>query len=289
VDVDGGVFAEETEVIFEAIEVLSAADCVGDVLIEGLDADFELKGAWWKLDDPLPQGVGEPVGDHLEVQEEIGAIAFEEESEDGAAGFDVQIERAINELERFDATREESFEGREEAGKRKGANCGVEGREAELAREGAAAGGFDIDDAMGDVVVGVEVVRQAELVQVRQGRVDEFGAGALMIEEVMAEAWESKVGFAGDDVIGELNDGLVRGFMGDFGAAEDDEETWAKPFKECDEFGGGCDVPDVDAEAKDERICLEDAFGDIERALLEIELDELGTGLEGTEVSEEVA
>jgi hypothetical protein len=127
VDVDGGVFAEETEVIFEALEVLAPADSVGDLVIEGLDADFELEGAWREAGDPIPEGVGEPVGDHFEMEEEIGSIAFEEEGEDGAAAFDVQIERAIDELERFDAAREEPFEGWEKAGEREGADCGVEG------------------------------------------------------------------------------------------------------------------------------------------------------------------
>jgi hypothetical protein len=289
VDVDGGLFAEEAEVIFEALEILASADSVGDFEIEGLDADFELECAWWETDDPFPQGVGEAVGDHLEVEEEIRAIVFEEEGEDGAAAFDVKIERTIDELERLDAARKEAFEGWEKAGERECADCGVQGRETEFAREGAAAGGFYIDDAMGDVVVGVEVVRQGELVQVRQGGVDQFKVGAMVIEEVMAEAREGKVGFACDDVIGELNDGLERGFVGDFGAAEDDEEIRAKTFKECDEFGGRCDVPDVDAEAEYARIGLEDAFGDIERALLEIELEELGLGLEGAEVGEEIA
>jgi hypothetical protein len=142
---------------------------------------------------------------------------------------------------------------------------------------------------MGDVVVGVEVVRQAEPVQVGQGRVDQFKVGAIVIEDVVAEAGEGEVGFAGDDVIGELNDGLEGRFVGDFGSAQDDEEIWAKTFEECDELRGGRDVPDVDAEAEDTRIGLQDAFGDIERALLEIELEELRLRLEGTEVSEEIA
>lgn len=66
-------------------------------------------------------------------------------------------------------------------------------------------------------------------------------------EELLAEGGEGEIGFAGDDVVGEVAEGLGFGFVGDFRAAENDREMGGEAFEEADELGGLVDVPDVDA------------------------------------------
>src|SRR5204863_6496415 len=100
VDMDARLRAEEMEVVGELDGVLPPADELAHLVIETLDADLELQCARWKLRNELARRRGQPVGDHLEVDKQAGLISFEEELEDCPAGLEVQIERAIHELER---------------------------------------------------------------------------------------------------------------------------------------------------------------------------------------------
>ena len=53
-----------------------------------------------------------------------------------------------------------------------------------------------------------------------------------------AKLGKSKVGFAGDDVVGEARDFLLVGFVADFGAAENDDEGGTELFEKTDEDEG---------------------------------------------------
>ncbi len=79
------------------------------------------------------------------------------------------------------------------------------------------------------------------------------------------------------------------GLVTDLGAAEDDDEVWAELAEEGDEFGGGADIPDVDADADEGGVEGEDLFGDVDGALVDVEFADGGVGLEFGEVGEEVA
>ncbi len=103
-----------------------------------------------------------------------------------------------------------------------------------------------------------------------------------------ADFGKLQVGFAGDDVIGELDDGLTVGFVADFRAAEDDDELGANAFEGGNEFGGGGDVPDVNAEADDLRRFGEEGFGDFDGALVNVELEQFGARAEVAEIGEQV-
>ena len=100
---------------------------------------------------------------------------------------------------------------------------------------------------------------------------------------------EGEVGFAGDDVVGEVADFLFGGFVADFGSAEDDDGLGAETFEVGDELGGGGDVPDVDADSDDFWILREDGFEDVDGALVDVEFEDGGTGGEGAEVGQEIA
>src|SRR5439155_3335148 len=94
-----GLVPQKAKVIFQPLIVLAALDQIADFLVEGLDADLELERAPRKLRDHRAQGFGQPVGDHFKMEEMSGLIAFEEEFQDGPADGEVEVERAIHELE----------------------------------------------------------------------------------------------------------------------------------------------------------------------------------------------
>jgi hypothetical protein len=107
VDVDTGLAPEEAQVLLNLSVVLSAADALRDFFVEGLYADFKLERAWRELADQLAQSLGQAIGDHLEVQEQAGHVALQEELEDSAADVEVEVEGAIHELEMANAALEE--------------------------------------------------------------------------------------------------------------------------------------------------------------------------------------
>jgi hypothetical protein len=50
-----------------------------------------------------------------------------------------------------------------------------------------------------------------------------------------------------------------------------------KSAKDCHKFGRGSDIPNINSETEDERIRGENSFGDIERALIDIEFSNSGS------------
>ena len=90
---------------------------------------------------------------------------------------DVEIERAVNELELLHTAIEQALQLFEQGGQRNLPDGNVERRQAELARERTAARGLDVNDAMRDVVVGVKIVGQGDLGKFRQFGGNDFGAG----------------------------------------------------------------------------------------------------------------
>ena len=76
---------------------------------------------------------------------------------------DVEIERAVNELELLQSAIQQLLHFAEEFVQRNLPHRNVERRQAELAGERAAARRLDINDAMRDVVISVKVVGQGYL------------------------------------------------------------------------------------------------------------------------------
>ena len=175
----------------------------------------------------------------------------------------------------------------EEAVERELAHGNVEGRKAELAGERATTGGLDVDDPVGAVAIVVEVVRELELDGIGDRCVEDV-RGLRPGDELTAEISEGEVGLAGDDVVGEGGDLLQIGLVADLGSAEDDDEVWVETTEDRDQFGGGPDVPDVDTQSEDGRSSHEDLLGDVERALVDVELADRGKGLEIAEIGQEI-
>ena len=93
----------------------------------------------------LPQRLRQPVGDHLEVQEHrVRSLQLSRKNCRMAADVEVQVERAVDELELPHAAREQRVHlGQERLERRRPG--GVERRQAELALERAAARRFDVE------------------------------------------------------------------------------------------------------------------------------------------------
>ena len=99
VDMHACLPAKETEIIFQPSVVLPAADVHGNLRVEGLDAYLELQGSRRKFRDHFAQRLRQSVRYHFEMDKQSGTMAFQEEFQDGLARGDIEVERAIDELE----------------------------------------------------------------------------------------------------------------------------------------------------------------------------------------------
>src|SRR5262249_23634759 len=86
VQINAGLVAEEVKIFFEALIILPALDEDTNLLIKGLDADFELQRAGREAGDDGSQRFRQPVRDHFEVEEMAWLVTLEEKLEDGFAG-----------------------------------------------------------------------------------------------------------------------------------------------------------------------------------------------------------
>src|ERR1017187_1970209 len=90
-------------------------------------------------------------------------------------------------------------------------------------------------------------------------------------------------------MVGQLNDGLVFGFITDLRSAKNDFDVRPDAFDGGYNFDRGRDVPDVNAEADEFRIAREEDFRDVERTLIDVELHEARARPERAEIGQQVA
>ncbi len=103
-----------------------------------------------------------------------------------------------------------------------------------------------------------------------------------------AKLREGQVPFAGDNVVGQLHDWLRLGLETDLRSAQHNHEVGTQPFEGGDDFRCRRNAPDVNPKPNDFRTLCQECFDDVERALVEVKLDEGGVGLQWAEVSEQV-
>ena len=142
---------------------------------------------------------------------------------------------------------------------------------------------------MRDVLVVVEIVRQRELRELGSGGRDYFGRRPFACEQPTADLGEHQVRFAGDDVIGQLRDGLSFGLMADLRPAHDERDVRSHSFESRDDFGRRRYIPDVNSQADDFGISRQNGFGDIDRALVDIELDDGCAAAQRAKIGEQAA
>ena len=279
VDVYARLAPEEPQVLREFRVVLPAADSGGDVVVERLYAHLELQRPGREPADWLPQRLGQPVGDHLEVQEQPRPVPVEEELEDRPAGVEVQVERAVHELEPCDAPVEQAAHLAQERLERDVSDRHVERGQAELAPERAAPGRLDVDHAIGDVLVVVEGIRQHQPGRVGQlprhdlhQRPRPAALARAAAEERFAEARERDVRLAGHDVVRQRDDLLAVRLVADLRPAQHDDDVRPQPLEVRDELQRLRRVPDVHPDADHPRPRRQDRLQHVERPLVDVEL-----------------
>src|SRR5216684_2221650 len=136
-NVNACFIAEKSKVVVETSVILMAADvlCCGG--IKGLNTDFKLQCARRKLRDDLPQGLRQPVRNHLEMHKQSRPKMIQKELENRPARRRIQIEGAIHELELLRPAVEQILQLLEQHWKGKLTNRHVERRQAKLTKEGA--------------------------------------------------------------------------------------------------------------------------------------------------------
>ena len=102
------------------------------------------------------------------MQEQPLVQPLQKEIQNPRADLGVEVECAIHELEMAHAPRVKRFQFGEKGFQRKRPGGLIQRRQAEFAAERTTARGFDVDQSMGDVLVGIEPVGQGQLVQRRR-------------------------------------------------------------------------------------------------------------------------
>jgi hypothetical protein len=223
------------------------------------------------------------------MNEEPGALAVEKKLQQRFASGEIEIESAIHELELSHTAMEKFLKIFEQCRQRKLANRNIERRKAKLASERAATRRLDVDDAVSDVFVVVEFVRRRELRKVGQFGGDDFRGEFFPGEQTAAHLGEFQVSLAGDDVIGCANDRLTITLETDFGSAKNNDQVRAKLFKQRDEFGGRCDIPDVNTKAEDFGIFGKERLGDFGDRLVDIEFQQSGARTKFAEIRQQIS
>jgi hypothetical protein len=142
---------------------------------------------------------------------------------------------------------------------------------------------------MRDVIVAVKMIRQPEPGDVRQFGGNYFFRWCLIAQQQGAHFTEFEIGLAGDDIIRQGHDGLRLQFVTHLGTAKDNDRFRGHTLDGRNDFAGFLHVPDVNAKANDARLPGQQHFGDVERALVNIELHDAGARLQVAKVRHQIA
>src|SRR5438445_12550648 len=138
------------------------------------------------------------------MEEEAGLIAIQEKLQQSSAGIEIQIEGAIDELELPYPSFQKPFQLCEKRFQRDLPHRNIQRGQAKLATEWTAARGLNVNNAVRDVFVIVNIVGQDELVELRQLGWNDFCARRIAREQLTENLRELQIRFAGDDIISKL-------------------------------------------------------------------------------------
>ena len=206
-----------------------------------------------------------------------------------ATVFKVEVEGAIHEFDTFHTAREQALEFRAQARPVEYAYAGVNGRDAILAAERAAARGLEIGEACREIMVGIERIGQRQPHGIGWRGVDDFLAQRRAGEHSAAKVGEGEVGFAADDEVGERRQQMRFGLVADLRAAEDECEPWCGAAQRGEQRGSLRHIPDINTEADNARRMLKNFLCRRSGRRLEIEFQQGGVGPELTEIGLQIA
>src|SRR5258706_10265382 len=205
-NVNAGPLAKKTKVVLQLAKILAAADQFADTFAKRLHSNFKLQRARRKLRDQFAQRLREPVGDHLEVEEQSRLIPFQEKLQQRPARAQVQVEGAIDKFEMLHAAIEQPLQFRQQRRQGRLPHRNIERRKAEFAAKRTAARSFDVNHPMRYVAFVVELVRQHKLAELRQRRRNDLLSGLFSGQQLATKLGEFEVRFPGDDIIGQRHD-----------------------------------------------------------------------------------
>ena len=76
-----------------------------------------------------------------------------------------------------------------------------------------------------------------------------------MRQQFATKFWKTHIAPAGNYIVGQLNDFLLAVFVTDFRPTQHHPHIWRHPFEQRDHFGAFLDIPDVNAQTDNLRLC----------------------------------
>src|ERR1044071_8772291 len=156
------------KIVLETFVVLRPADQRPDFLVESLYAHLELKGTGGKSRDDFTQRLRQPIGNHFKVIKHSGPMAVQKELKQRAAHTHVQIKCPVHELELADSARDELLQVRHQRVERELPHWNIQRGQTEFALKRTATRSLDVNEAVGNIRVVIERVRQGQPRQVGQ-------------------------------------------------------------------------------------------------------------------------
>ena len=204
--------------------------------------------------------------------------AVEEKLQDAHRNIHLQVERAIHKFKVACAALVQRFHLGHEAVQLKRPGGFVQRTEAKLAFERAAARGFDVEQALGQILRRVFAIRQRQFGQRRLLAGDDFHQRRRAVEQGAAQFGKAHIAPAGDDVVGQAADFLLAGFKANFRPAEHDFDVRAQGFQQTHQLRRFDHIPDIHAQADHAGIQRQQLFGNLNRALADGEFAQLRQG-----------
>ena len=91
--------AQKSKILFQPAQILPAADQLADLLIERLHADLKLQRAGRKFRDDRSERLRQSVWNHFKMKKQARLVSLQKKLQQRLADIQVQVERAIHELE----------------------------------------------------------------------------------------------------------------------------------------------------------------------------------------------
>src|ERR1017187_4140536 len=199
------------------------------------------------------------------------------------------MEGAIDKFELSDAAVEQTLHCRQKLVGRRVAHRDVERRQAKLALKRAAARRFYINDALRDVGVRVQFIRQRQAIKIGQGSGNDFHLRRVSHEGLPAHLGKRQIGLTDDDVIGQPDDFLTVAFVADLRPAKDNDQLRPPPLQIRHHLQRlGC-VPDVHTNADDLRVIAENHLNDVDGSLIDVEFENPGLRLQLAQVRHQIS
>ena len=275
-----GVPAQPDEIVHGLAIVLLAADQCLHGGVEGLNPNFELQRSGRETYKPGFERFRQMVGNQFEVQEQAFIQPLQEKIQNPRAGLDVQVESAIHEFEMAHAALMQHLQFGQERLQRKGPSGLIQRRQAELAFERTAARSFDVNQTVGDVLVGIEPIRREQAIQWWMIGDNDLFVRRVPLVDSLAQLRERQVAWAGDQIVGQLDDCLPVPFMTHLGTAEYHDQIRPYLLEQGDDLSGFHHVPDIDAKTDDARLFGQQCLGDVQRSLGDDEFADGGVSLQ---------